>query len=153
MYIVPKVLPNGFNLRRVSGFNSTVFLASGTSAAPHCFVLHPTPCCLFAPPHFLCTFRFQVTNTMLKRTATGPSTLPKRKRVAMGVNLRTISESMSVADIANDAGDSDACKNAQVSGPWDSCNVREKASNASQDSECASQASDLSDMSDDSCFA
>ena len=79
-----------------------VFLASGTCAALHCFVVHPAPCCLFAPPHFLCTFCFQVTTTMSKRTATGPSTLPKRERVAMGVNLRTISESMSVADIAND---------------------------------------------------
>ena len=51
------------------------------------------------------------------------------------------------------AEDWDACKKEQISGPWDSCKVREKPSNASQDSECASQASDLSDMSDDSCFA
>ena len=81
-----------------------VFLASGTCAALHCFVLHPAPFCLFAPPRFLCTFCLQVTITMSKSTATGPSTLPKRERVARGVNLRTISKSMSVADIANDFG-------------------------------------------------
>ena len=133
-----------------------VFLASGTCAALHCFVVHPAPCCLFAPPHFLCTCCFQVTTTMSKRTATGPSTLPKHERVAIGVNLQTISESMSQLPCfcsKGVAGDWDACKNAQTSGPWDSCKVREKASNTAQDSECASQASDLSNMSDDSCLA
>ena len=100
-----------------------------------------------------------VTTTMSKRTATGPSTHPKRERVAMGVNLRTISESMSVAEIANDF-DSLETGISALSSPGiphlDSRHLRAlefvflKVARSNPE---LAQASNLSDMSDDSCFA